>query len=79
MSQTLSLGPIGQVCVAGDFDAVKRHLTIGPDVKRRSPDGFTPLGLSVFLRQSNIAQLLVDAGADLDTNASNTLQVAPIQ
>lgn len=67
-----------EACVAGDIDAVKRYLALGQDVNRRSPDGFTPLGLSVFFRQPNIAKLLVDAGADVDAKASNTLQVAAI-
>ena len=61
-----------------DVAGVKRFLARGTDVDLRSPDGFTPLGLSVFFRQPDVARLLVEAGADVDAKASNTLQVAPI-
>ena len=67
-----------EACVVGDLAAVKRFLARGTDVDLRSPDGFTPLGLSVFFRQPDVARLLVEAGADVDAKASNTLQVAPI-
>jgi uncharacterized protein len=67
-----------EACVSGDQQAVKRFLVRGQDVERRSPDGFTPLGLSVFFRQPAIARLLMDAGADVNAKASNSLQVGPI-
>jgi uncharacterized protein len=67
-----------EACVSGDQQAVKRFLARGQDVERRSPDGFTPLGLSVFFRQPAVARLLIEAGADVNAKASNSLQVAPI-
>jgi ankyrin repeat protein len=67
-----------EACVVGDIPTVKRFLARGVDVELRSPDGFTPLGLSVFFHQPAVAKLLVEAGADVNAKASNTLQVAPI-
>lgn len=67
-----------EACVVGDVAGVKRFLARGTDVDLRSPDGFTPLGLSVFFRQPDVARLLVEAGADVDAKANNSLQVAPI-
>ncbi|WP_447585802.1 ankyrin repeat domain-containing protein [Pseudoxanthomonas mexicana] len=69
---------IFEACVMGDTGSVKRFITLGGDINRRSSDGFTPLGLSVFFRQPSIAKLLIDAGADVDAKATNSLQVAPI-
>ena len=67
-----------EACVVGDLPTVRRYLARGVDLNKRSQDGFTPLGLSVFFRQPAVARLLIDAGAVLDAKASNTLQVAPI-
>ena len=67
-----------EACVVGDLPAVRRFLARGTNIDQRSPDGFTPLGLAVFFRQPALAKLLIEAGADVNAKASNTLQVAPI-
>jgi ankyrin repeat protein len=67
-----------EACVVGDLKRVQQLLARGQDVDVRSPDGFTPLGLSIFFKQPEVARILIDAGAALDAKASNTLQVAPI-
>lgn len=67
-----------EACVSGDKTAVKRFLALGQDIEQRHSDGFTALGLSVFFKQPEIARLLIDAGANVDAQATNTLRVAPI-
>lgn len=67
-----------EACVVGDLPAIRRFLALGTNIDQRSPDGFTPIGLAVFFRQPAVAKLLIDAGADVNAKASNTLQVAPI-
>jgi len=67
-----------EACVVGDLPAVRRYIARGTDIDQHAPDGFTPLGLAIFFRQPAVARLLIDAGADVDAKASNTLQVAPI-
>jgi len=67
-----------EACVVGDLTAVRRFIARGTDVNQYAPDGFTPLGLAIFFRQPTVAKLLIDAGANVDAKASNTLQVAPI-
>lgn len=67
-----------EACIVGDTAAVRRALARGQDVNQRSPDGFTPLGLAVFFRHTEVARVLIDAGADLGLRSSNALRVAPI-
>ncbi len=65
-------------CIVGDVAAVRRALARGQDVDQLSPDGFTPLGLAIFFRRTEVARLLIDAGADVRLRSRNALQVAPI-
>lgn len=67
-----------EACIVGDLTAVRRALARGQDVNQLSPDGFSPLGLAVFFRRSEVARLLIDAGADVRLRSRNALQVAPI-
>jgi ankyrin repeat protein len=67
-----------EACIVGDIDSIRRELARGQDIDQRSPDGFTPLGLAIFFRQPETARLLMDAGANLDKKAANTVQVGPI-
>jgi uncharacterized protein len=67
-----------EACVVGDLKTLRQALARGQSVNARSPDGFTALGLAVFFRQPTAARLLIDAGADLNAKAGNSLQVAPI-
>ena len=67
-----------EACIVGDAEVVRAGLAHGQDVDQPAADGFTPLGLAVFFGQPGIAQLLINAGADLNRRASNPQQVAPI-
>jgi uncharacterized protein len=67
-----------EACAVGDLKILRAALARGQNIDERAPDGFTPLGLSVFFRQPQAARLLIDAGADINAKANNALQVAPI-
>jgi uncharacterized protein len=67
-----------EACIVGDTPAVQKYLARGQDINSRSIDGFTPLGLAVFFRQPTTARTLIEAGAEINAKAENTLQVAPI-
>ncbi len=41
-------------------------------------DGFYPLGLAVFFRHPETVKVLLDAGADVNTEARNAMKVRPI-
>jgi ankyrin repeat protein len=67
-----------EVCIVGDVGALRAYLARGQDVDALSPDGFTPLGLAVFFRQVDAARLLIDAGANVNAKARNSIGTAPI-
>ncbi|MBM3761720.1 MAG: ankyrin repeat domain-containing protein [Acidobacteria bacterium] len=63
----------------GDLSAVQQ--AVAADLNQRnafSPDGFTVLGLAIFFRQPQVAQWLIEAGADVNLPAANARKVAPI-
>jgi len=63
----------------GDFSAVQQAVDADPNQRNAfSPDGFTVLGLAIFFRQSQVAQWLIEAGADVNLPAANARKVAPI-
>jgi uncharacterized protein len=43
-----------------------------------SPDGFTPLGFSVFFGRAETAKALLDAGADVNAASRETMKVTPL-
>lgn len=63
----------------GDLSAVQQAVDADPNQRNAfSPDGFTVLGLAIFFRQSQVAQWLIEAGADVNLPAANARKVAPI-
>lgn len=47
-------------------------------IDAHSPDGFTPLALASFFGHVELAEWLINRGANLDLAAKNQMQVAPI-
>ena len=56
--------------------AVRAELARGRDVNEFAPDGFPALGLAIFFRQTEIANLLLDAGADVNAQSKNAMRVS---
>lgn len=56
---------VEQAVRTGDLGATAQALGIGPDVDRRTPDGFTPLMIAAGLGQPQMVELLLTAGADV--------------
>jgi uncharacterized protein len=67
-----------EAAALGDLDEVRRLLDGGADVDRKSPDGFTALGLASFFNRPEIAVALIQSGADVMVRSDNPMQVAPI-
>ena len=69
----------GEACALGGLAQVRELLAAQPALlEERTPDGFTPLTLSIFFRQPAIAAFLIAQGADVDAAARNAQQVAPV-
>ena len=68
-----------EAAAIGDLEALKGHLEESPDAANAvAPDGFGALGLAVFFGRLEAAEILLDAGADPNTPASNDFKVRPI-
>lgn len=69
-AEQLASIPLITAIKVGDLEAVKRLLANGADIDARAPivgnidDDYTPLGIAVRERHSDIVTLLLDAGAD---------------
>lgn len=68
-----------EACAAGVLDRVKQ-LTAGRArlIDTHSGDGFTPLALACFFGNPEVAEYLVNQGANLNLAATNPMRVAPI-
>jgi ankyrin repeat protein len=68
-----------EACAVGAMDAVKRLVRDrGRLIDTHSPDGFTPLTLACFFGHAEVAEHLVDQGANVNLAATNQMAVAPI-
>jgi ankyrin repeat protein len=67
-----------EACALGDLETVTRELDANADALNvPSSDGHFPLGLAIFFRQPEVARLLIERGADVNTPAANAQRVAP--
>jgi ankyrin repeat protein len=68
-----------EASAVGRVDRVRASLDDDPDgVHRLSPDGFTALHLASFFGKPEIARLLLDAGARVDTYTTNDFANQPL-
>lgn len=67
-----------EAIIVGDRARLEAALAAGWDPEALAPDGFTPLALSVFFRQSAIFELLLPLTRDVNARAKNAQQVAAL-
>lgn len=67
-----------EAIIVGDAGAVRAAIAGGSDPNERSPDGFPPLALAAFFRQSEVFELLLPLTADVNARATNSQQVAAL-
>jgi ankyrin repeat protein len=68
-----------EACALGDMETVRAML--GGDeslLHTRSPDGFPAFALAIFFQHPDVAQFLIERGADVSAVADNPARVAPI-
>lgn len=70
---------IFEAAAVGEVNAAQSALEEDPAaINSFSADGFQPLGLAAFFGQKAVAELLLRAGAQVNTTSRNGLAVAPI-
>lgn len=78
----LARGPkldIFGLCVAGRTGAVLSELEHDPDLlQAHSPDGWTPLQLAAFFGRAELANALLDRGADIEARSTNASKNTPL-
>jgi ankyrin repeat protein len=68
-----------EACALGMRDRVALLLRQDPSLAAAfSDDGFGGLGLAIFFGHFEIARILVDAGADVNSPSRNAIRVAPL-
>lgn len=68
-----------EAAAAGQLDFVKKHLEKQPEILNQyASDGFTALGLSCFFNQKEIADFLIQKGADPNIASNNDFKVTPL-
>ncbi|MDO6808846.1 ankyrin repeat domain-containing protein [Zobellia galactanivorans] len=72
--------PLTQAVVTGNLEAVKQHIEAGTDLDEKDAlSGATPLMSAITFDKTEIATVLIDAGADLEiknNDGSTALHVA---
>ena len=70
---------IFSLCVAGRTAEVLRELERDPSLTRaRSSDGWTLLHLAAFFRHADLAQALLDRGAEIEARSTNAMKNTPL-
>jgi ankyrin repeat protein len=68
-----------EAAALGDLESLKGYLGGSQDAANAvAPDGFGALGLACFFGRPEAAEMLLDAGADPNTAATNASRVHPI-
>ena len=68
-----------EACALGDLTLVERLLIAEPNALHvLTSDGYPPLGLAIFFHHPEVARLLIERGADVNTPAANAQRVAPV-
>jgi len=71
MKKGLALPPIHQAVFLGELDKVKTHIDKGVNIDLKDTGGFTPLFCAICGHHKEIVGLLLDKGADVNTQAAN--------
>jgi uncharacterized protein len=78
----LSLHPkldIFDACVAGRVSSVLEEIDKQPSLlESHSSDGWTPLHLAAFFGHADLANALLDRGADVDARSTNPMKNTPL-
>ena len=78
----LSLKPkmdIYHLCIAGDASAVLAKIAADPTLlEAHNSDGWTPLHLAAFFGQVELANVLIDRGADVNARSTNSMKNTPL-
>jgi len=70
---------IFEASAIGDLERVRALLEQFPEsIDAYSADGFYPLGLAAFFGHKEVVEYLLDAGANVNQQAANAFQVAPL-
>lgn len=70
---------IFEAAASGRLGRVRNLLREDPTlVGEVSADGFTPLGLAAFFGHPQVAEALLEAGAEPDVSSDNTMRVTPL-
>ncbi len=70
---------IFEAAALGRIDRVRTSILDDPGaVTRLSPDGFTALHLAAFFGKPEVAKMLIDAGASVDTYTTNAFANQPL-
>jgi uncharacterized protein len=68
-----------EAAAVGDADRVRELVDQEPEsVNGYAGDGFQPLGLASFFGHAQVAELLIEKGADVNTPSQNAQHVAPL-
>ena len=70
---------IFEAAATGSMMQIIRLLARNPDlVNQYSPDGFQPLGLACFFGHIDVAEYLIKAGAEINSQSENEMKVTPL-
>ena len=68
-----------EAAALGNEERAKQAITNWADwVKEYSVDGYTPLQLACFFGHENVAQLLIEAGSDINAVSRNDMRTTPL-